>query len=1220
MPSLLEIERAWRILEPQRAEGGRRALAGFSYQLWISLDRFFSSIANGDQDASFAFEGLSDLASSDGRSVYLTQVKSTLSQDALRASANEALAVDRFLELHYNELRDNFFFQVVTRRTPSNTPEFGTLSAEDLRLKGEPGERWNNIRHRFLPLSIQSDPYFSLAVKLFSSVTKVFDFLDIAIGKVFHLLGANRNSSAISEDLLRLWDSRRTDSPPPPHLLSVRDWTPVLPSGPQILVGERPSITDVTRGCFMERPQRLYKALEQITELQRAVSRRKLPILWLEGTSGVGKSVLLLQVLRELTLEGSAPVHFLRHFSSRLPDAILYWKNEKRRPIIAVDDLYSPDDRSLADVWNSLFDLSYDEHWLEGLPLVLTAGPFEYYDSFSRESDRRGNIEVILSQVEHLDEPEKESYRQWFNERTGSSPNPVPEQNFVALAFAYELQRNRSAPRLDQFAARFEERVHELGILDAVQCTLSLNSLGASAPLELFKANPRALDQLSSEGIFRIRESNDGLNVRLYHTTIAAAIYDELTRLQRSSTQARDLTLCIRAILNDRPRASSLIEFLSQPRIRERLGPAAVKAITNELSLLLSETAPPDVPIAVIHTFLTVFGMELDRSSIRRLATRIKGWLQTPTMNSEGWGLCFQFLGRLPDISISNELLRNAIHWLASNSESPSWNYVWQTRWRVRRDDEAAQLGISWLRQHPDSVGWTFVWQALWNDLHTDELRAVALEWLDIHISHRGWTYVFEFIFAAHPDLPQVRRLARAWIASAPVTLADPHMWPALTRLLDIEESVRAIIVRMCRIGVKYAHERCLRFLVSQPSVDEHLISAGLHAAINATYFPHFWQNLVNFRSHELYQASAREWLVKHHDQPEWNYVWQRLLEFGSDPDVLELGREWLNGRETNPAWAFIYQRLLELHPEMDILVEVGLKWLEHNHDRPEWSYLFVRLSGVRGLQMPLLALGRQWLVGREDQQGWPFVCLALLRGGRDEELIDTASQWLSNREDRPGWAALLQFVIRHRSPHVDLYQAAVYWLERYRDQPEWSYVWEFVLASGIGDRNTATSLAFSWLDGREDRPAWPYIFNRLVELGHQQQQLANLGRCWLVGREDRREWSRVWQALLTISQDDCDLLDRGRSWLINREAQVDWPFVYQALLEASGGEDLLEHGIRWLARDPLSPGWSWVWEKVVSRRGVTPQLRDLAKRWMVRNPHHHRCRFIRSALIGRSR
>src|SRR5262249_38887333 len=104
------------------------------------------------------------------------------------------------------------------------------------------------------------------------------------------------------------------------------------------------------------------------------VGRRALPIVWLDGTSGSGKSVLLLQALEYLVLERDVPVHLLPpSFSQRLPEALEFWSRARRQGLIAVDDVYAPESRQ-GDIWRRVHELSFDGNW-STLPVILTCGP-----------------------------------------------------------------------------------------------------------------------------------------------------------------------------------------------------------------------------------------------------------------------------------------------------------------------------------------------------------------------------------------------------------------------------------------------------------------------------------------------------------------------------------------------------------------------------------------------------------------------------------------------------------------------------------------------------------------------------------------------------------------------------------------------------------------------------------------------------------------------------
>ncbi len=108
----LQSEWAGHPLGKNRVWGGRRALGGFLFQLYLSL----------------------------GNIVYLTQVKATLRPDSLRSAVDEALALERFLRELHPELLDRVCFQLVVRRTEiSKLPVISELAPTSvLRMIVEP--------------------------------------------------------------------------------------------------------------------------------------------------------------------------------------------------------------------------------------------------------------------------------------------------------------------------------------------------------------------------------------------------------------------------------------------------------------------------------------------------------------------------------------------------------------------------------------------------------------------------------------------------------------------------------------------------------------------------------------------------------------------------------------------------------------------------------------------------------------------------------------------------------------------------------------------------------------------------------------------------------------------------------------------------------------------------------------------------------------------------
>ncbi|HUP25527.1 MAG TPA: hypothetical protein VNB06_21625, partial [Thermoanaerobaculia bacterium] len=908
--SIIDVERAWREHSKGRALGGRRALAGFSYQIYLSLSRFFRSVADGSRAGAFAFDGLSDLAEERQGLTYLTQVKSTLSLEALKSAATEALAVDRFLEDRWPTLRDAYRYGVVGRRRPRSLPEIAEIPPADLGLRGAEAERWMRVRERFGPVSVQPDPFLDLAIFLFPRVGRTFSFLDSATGKLLALLGDDCPSDEIARSLLELLDASRVDEAPPGEILGPHSWNATVLDGPLVLVGERPTVEDVAAGRFMERPRRVHAILQQIHDILLEPRSGLTTVLWLEGTSGAGKSVLLLQVLRELTFQDGSVVHWLQHFPHRLAEAFGYWQGQSSRSFIGVDDLFAPDHRNLSELWNAFYETTAKGEWPMGRPLLVTAGPSEYREAFEDQAYRRGSLAIQRIEVDALGPVERDEVRTWYGQRTEWDAPAIPEDNFVSHVFTYELHRLSRTPDLRGFTARFKERLVELGVLDATRSALALNRFGILAPEELFAHAPGALDQLQRERILRARRLESAVGLQLFHATIAETLYGGLRPVERVAERAGDLVRAIETVLADHERARILLDAFSGSKNGKKLGKDLRARLARDLWRSVERIEPPGVPIGLLFS---LFGGFLDaiEPRARAIANRLQSWMADDQMDEMGWASLFQFLGKIAPQEIGDEHLHKAESLLRDHSDWPSWSYVWQVAWRIRP---------------------------------TSNLVDLALRWLPEHASDRGWGYVFQPLFEHDPRLPGLRSIARSGLEGYPVSMADPYLWEKAATLLETSEMAQLITGRLARTQNPLIHDRGLRYLFDELHIGPDQLIEAIGRSSGEDHYPQLLQDVLHRREEDAFDLGA-EWLSGHEDRPAWSHVWRRLVELRpEDTELFDTGQRWLRDREDRPEWNYVWQRLVELRPEDTDLFDTGQRWLRDREDRRGWNYVWRRL------------------------------------------------------------------------------------------------------------------------------------------------------------------------------------------------------------------------------------------------------------------------------------
>ena len=925
--SLLELEQGWfsHPLGRKRALGGRQALMGFSYQLSLSLERFFDQVLAGQSDAQMAFEGLADLSMVRGDLVYLTQVKSALTAAKAKDAIKEALAVDQYLEEQHPELRSGVRYQICCRRFRTDVDP-RQLSADAIGLDASLITRWNDVGPRVLPVVVRGNPFLELAIKLFSKVPNTFDFLDALVGELVRLLGENQPSERICEALLERWDASRCSEQLPGVLLKPSYFLDESEGADYVSVGERPRLEHLAKGCFMDRPALVHRVLESVRMAlegeTEGMPERTIPVVWTSGASGAGKSVLLLQTLQALVTEGDSVVHFLDHFPESLPEALDYWSRQSERAVSAVDDLFAPENRSL-EVWHEVHRLAYQASWTV-YPVILTSGPDDYREAFDEEVRRGGGLRVTTVEIPNLDDEEQQRYHDWYCRRTKEQVPRIREPIFVVAAFTLELSRGGSND-IGEFAQRLADRLQHLDLAQEALSALAFNLLGLSAPMTLFLGKEDQLRRLIEEEIFRIPQTApQDESVQMFHPQIAKALYDILVPPRRTSARADHLVRCFEATIDSPERASEILKLLGKSRVRTVLSDGVVFEFLRRAWKILERQEPPVVRIGLVRTWIEAAGeVSLDVEPLG-VTDRIRAWKAAPEMTPQGWGLLFRMLWDRAELSEKHSLAQDAVTWLEEHIGLDQWSLVWQRVWSHKTGDGT--------------------------------LKDLALRWLSVNADQAGWSYVYQALFDAGVREPAMVDLGLEGLANSPVTIADRFIWAKISALNpDASTFVGFVTRRLCRSRIRPVTKNGLDLIVSRiPEVGIQPVLDALGVSADEPGWAHVYQGLSNRLEGKPWAAieglvrAGRAWLSDREDRPEWSHVWRVLVEkLPGDTELLDVGRAWLSGREDRPEWSHGWQVLVEKLPGDTELLDVGRAWLSGREDRPEWIYVKSKLESV---------------------------------------------------------------------------------------------------------------------------------------------------------------------------------------------------------------------------------------------------------------------------------
>ncbi|HEU0012663.1 MAG TPA: hypothetical protein VFQ45_03230 [Longimicrobium sp.] len=1197
MLSLEALHQEWaeHPLGRNRARGGRVALGGFLYQLYLTLDRFYSYVIDGNRDAQFVFDGLSDLAELQGDLVYLTQVKATLDARSLVATAVEALAVCQFLDECHPELRDRIRFQIVTRRV--RTPEvlgIESCTAAHMGLNDVDAQRWESVRNRFLPVQIRANPKIDLAIRLWPHARGCFSLVERSLGRLFSDLGENRSSDEIVEGLLKAWDEARSEQAPPGQLLGPRELSSIQTVAGAVVHGVRPRPKDVSDGCFMERPafqeaalNRIRKTVESL-DLESSPNRKTIPIFWIVGPSGAGKSVLLLLLMREIVVQGEAEgANYLGELAHLLPRSLTYFAGSTERAVIVVDDLFAPEHRD-RELWREIAEVAFNSSWRQ-LPWILTCGPTEQLKEFKNEALRHPELHLVEIHIDAMSQAEQLAYHTWYQERTGTRVPISDEPILVAAAWGYELRRQvKLSP--DAFVARFCQRLKDLDIEAPARAAIALNRYGLSAPEALFAAHETELNLLTTEGVYRISEPATHRRGQFFHPGIAKIIYDAITPKRELVRRADDLARGFGAMLGEDQLAHRFIEWLNAPNTRALLSPELKREILVAMWPALRQRGPAPVVLSCLQRWHEMTReADLDVSSLGAIS-QLNEWFEAMPAGDSSWGIAFQLIWANASEAQKPTLYLRGRAWLERSFNCGTWSdvlqlsWVWQQLWKYRPERELADLGLLWLYDHPAHASWGRVWQ----DIFDSGFRA--------------------------PDLLNTALVA---IPCQRESTADLPIWRKVASLEPTQASfISAVTRKLARVRSSYAMNQGIHFLLTFGG--EHLLTCNLVSSVADCVDEPGWAYLWQALSRRQVAANlprmepeirrdlillGRKWLRGREDQLEWSFVWQRLIELGLDrEDLLSTGRDWLGGREDRPDWSHVWRRLIELRFEREHLLPIGRDWLTGREDYPDWTIVWDRLVKLGFEIETLISIGTDWLAGREDSPRWSAVWLRLVKlGVHPESLLPVGREWLDGREDHPSWPYVWQFLVEPGLANEELIPVGLTWLAGHEGRAEWVYVWQRLLELEFR-REHVLSVGRDWLAGNKDMREWPSVWHQLVELGFEHENLFAIGRDWLVGREDRSEWTFVWRRLTLLPGiETADVLKMGLEWLAGHEDRPEWGYVWQHLVNLQFEmDDLLATGWTWLAGREDKRAWSHVWQGLVDAGFDHEVLLSTARDWLI--------------------
>jgi hypothetical protein len=994
-------------------------------------------------------------------------------------------------------------------------------------------------------------------------------------------------ASEIQNDLRTLERGRERQASSRIYCWSSADRQPDDVERGSFLVGQRPMLPHLREGRFAPRAALIDSIVDQVRSWMdphpsASDVAYRLPVFWIGGRSGCGKSIALLQTLARLHEDDGIPILWLGADISALPEAVRRARALRQAGdtvVIGVDDPYSPvAQNDAASLWqDAVAELMVSRQVADAseIPLLVCCGPTEQGERLA--ADLHDDVVVHQQQMPQETTDERETLRNWYRLRTGSEPPDVGDRNVLMVQLFFEWSVGQILPA---FAERFKRRILAneggAGLVDVFSRILALNRLYVGYPegALMARCDPQqrtAIDRLRREHHLEKSEGDDRSGTWLAHPHLSNAIYEAWHSPTTAAAVRREHLLA--GIEECRTYGSSpndcqaplwaLARALDTEQrdgvVARRLEADDVAAVVAESYRLVLLAGSGDLPLWQRPVWVAI------------AATGSRGWLSPDPISAAISAVRFenvgakglrltchkllQYLDRFPT-AVGQQAVRAICTLLETSLDWFEWPAIAIDALTKVSEPVLWSVVARWATQYPEAPLTPRLLQlALGAAPNSILLRAAALECIDAAASDERWGDVAQAL------LP-------------PVNSADP-IPPQVIDWVERHRtafSVRFTLGQLVRRGTPKAQEWALIWL------------RDWWAERTANFI---LEPLARRESPPAETASfGVAWIECGHANAGM-LIKLLLRSFGRDARIIEAGCAWLAGASsTDKTRAVALEHLIASAPDDPEVKRAGRTWLTDSPaEHPSWVSIWLRLWKTSPKDDGLVERARWWLTAAPaEHPSWAFLWRKLWTAfPEDDGLVERARWWLTAAPAEHGsWEYLWEQLWTAFPKDDGLVERARWWLTAApAEHGSWKYLWEqlwmaFPKDDGLVER------ARWWLTAAPaEHPSWVFLWRKLWTAFPEDDGLVERARWWLTAAPaEHGSWQYLWKQVWEMSPRDEGLIQEGRQWLATTsKSHHSWVYMWRDLrkVEHDMGE-LDEQGRRFLeATSPGHPGRSVV-------------------------------------------
>ncbi|MFL0248091.1 hypothetical protein [Candidatus Clostridium stratigraminis] len=1240
------LQSAWAEKFPNRARGGRIAIVGFRYQFYSFLHNLvyeWLSYSTDERNSIEKFltvmESLSDITAITKDGVIIaTQSKITLRTSSLNDALEEFKTIHKTAkeechlalgELKYRILCSKIEVNNINKailnwkkKQQSLNNEYDFTDCIEVISESSPENRLLSL----LSNHLKCQAPFKLVHKWIGLIINGIDSYETMelIGKLIwdDLLTLMQSSIEIKDNIY-LWQ----DIDVPPDDIS---------KGP-VLIGQRPSVYHLRNGYFSPR-SKLYGIIEDnllslIESLSYSTSD-KIPIYWIGGRSGSGKSVALLHVLSTIHEKGYGSVIWVGHQTSLLSAAVKYaleLDNTSGIQIIGVDDPYVVGvENNVAQHWEEVFTIlhSYRQNGnYKSLPIFIACGPTE--QAYLFKDDYCEYLEFYIKELPQESNEEQLSIKNWYKERTGNEPPNIDDTNTLMVQQFFQWDRHQS---IMDFAKRLRDRLilgdQSKVIYGLVSRILSLNRLYIGYAISAVKNNltieQRELLEWLERDIHLGEREQHGMNgYWLLHSHLANALYlnwyenkpaaysehlkaailDSITYGSSPNEKAAPLWAVSRVFRQthrddllkriDENTAKSILIDIYGVIISENttivisMLPVWVEIYSLKPELNLSPS-PIDIAIEAIKPcYIGETGLRLlchkimqyyntfDFETQQRIARVIIEFLR----DTYHWNEWIHIIKNAIVVLKDNRLIPIVISYLSSNSNNTTAEllYISAKEWPNNKD--IINITMESLKDAPCTYFWVeIVRECIKNS--NQKLNNNIIVWLQRHKDNRHLCFALK------------EGISRFYNEIHDIVIYWSSLWNhidvasfVLEPLLDYESDNQKVI------------EWCCNWLIAGNGDKSFMLEILLKNRVASEVVVEIAINWLNSVSHQ---------------NPSWNFVWQALENVNiSETTSLDKELQWLKENKIDDIkWPFFWINLSNNNPYDSMLIDLGTKWLkQQDMSHPLWGKIFRKLIDISPGDIQLTGLVQNWLKQKDiSYTAWPYIWQNFYRNDSSNlELKNLAIRWLKEINiSHSAWLSVWSAIIRNNPDDIEIFNIGINWLRKFETNNEkWRSVWG-KLFNISPDNDELLHFGENWLKSvNYNTTGWYHVWKKMYKNSFTvKDSILEIGKIWLTKVNQENEgWVDIWDSVYKSDLSNIRLFNMGINFLRSVSTENGtWSNMWLLLIKAKPeDENLFMIGFEWINKTNRMQHGAWrnIWVSLTKSKPSNSDLYKIGIRWV---------------------